>query len=109
MLEDRTEKGREISDSQREVRRVSDSRRSHNVELSFNESEDTDEQFDSVSEGSVQESPQTIANPERYLLRRESKQGSERDDGEEREDEDEGVRLTRELESPGDGDEDELG
>jgi len=49
-----------------------------------------------------------VADPKSHLLRRESKQRGKRDDREEREDKDEGVGLMRELESPGDRDEDEL-
>jgi len=110
------------------------SRRLHDVEFSLHERKDTDEEFDCVSEGCIEKTlklkrakhelareeqagkkrkglsthAQRVPDSQRDLLRREPKQGSKRNDGEERKDEDEGVRLVRELESPGDGDEDEL-
>jgi hypothetical protein len=65
----------------------------HQPDFPLHQSQDTDEEFDGVSESSVQETTESVAGPESQLLGRERQQGCERDDGEEGEDEYDDVGL----------------
>lgn len=105
--------------------------RLYDVDLSFDQSEDGDDQFHEVPEcgcvrksliskglggirwnyGSgltVEESTKTVADSQGCLFGTEAKEGRKRDDSEEGEDEDQGVRVSGEVESPRDGDENDL-
>jgi hypothetical protein len=74
-------------------------------DLPLHQGEDADEEFDGVSESSVQETTESVAGSESQLLGRERQQGCKRNDGEEGEDEDDDVGLVGKVKSPGDGNE----
>jgi hypothetical protein len=66
-------------------------------DLPLHQGEDADEEFDGVSESSVQETTESVAGSESQLLGCERQQGCERNDGEEGEDEDDHVGLVRKV------------
>lgn len=69
----------------------------HQTNLPLHQGQDTDEEFDGVSEGSVQETTESVTGSESQLLGCERQQGCERNDGEEGEDEDDDVGLMRKV------------